>query len=86
MLTTSNDLTFKNDAETVKVGMPENPPKQHRGTSIRYFPVDDAEEVEITPSTGDNRSYVAPTIVGIISLLILGAGLFVIKKIVIDNK
>lgn len=84
LLTTSSDLAFNNDAETVKVNKPENP--EHKGSVIKYFPSDNAEEVEITPSTGDNRNYVLPIAVGMVALVALGAGVFVIKKFVIDNK
>ena len=45
------------------------------------------------PSTGNvtlwyntNMNYLLPTIVGMVSLVILGVGVFVIKKKVIDNK
>lgn len=84
LLTTSNDLTFSNDTEVVKVQKPGN--TQHKGSVIKYFPTDEAEKVEITPSTGDNRSYVIPTIIGITSLVVLGTGIFIIKRKVIDKK
>lgn len=85
LVTTSDDLTFDNDAETVRISKPGNPPGP-KGRPPEYFPEDPSEEVEITPSTGDDRAYVIPTIVGITSLLILSIGIFVIKKTVIDNK
>lgn len=81
LLTTSSDLAFNNDAETVKVNKTEN--AEHKGSAIRYFPSDDAEEVEITPSTGDDRNYVLPVVVGMITLVVLGVGVFAIKKFVI---
>lgn len=84
LLTTSSDLSFNNDAETVKVNKPEN--DQHKGSVIKYFPSDNAEQVEITPSTGDNKNYVLPTVIGMVVLVVLGTGVFVIKKFVIDNK
>ena len=84
LLTTSSDLAFNNDAETVKVNKPDG--SEHKGSVIKYFPSDNAEEVEITPSTGDDRNYVLPIVIGMISLVGLGVGVFVIKKFVINNK
>lgn len=83
LLSTSNDLTFNNDAETVKV---EKPVEKHVGSVIKYFPTDEAEDVQITPSTGDDKSYIIPIIVGISSLIILGLGTFIIKRKIIDKK
>ena len=51
-----------------------------------YPPVVPAEDIIIVPSTGANMNYLLPTIVGMVSLVILGVGVFVIKKKVIDNK
>lgn len=81
LLTTSSDLAFNNDAETVTVNKPNG--SEHKGSVIKYFPSDNAEEVEITPSTGDNRNYVLPIAVGMVALVTLGAGVFIIKKFVI---
>lgn len=100
ILTSSGDLSFENDAETVKIKQtipippppPPTPDPTPGGTPVPPvppvppFPVDTAEEVQITPSTGDDRNYVVPITVGIISLVILGCGIFIIKKKVIDNK
>lgn len=85
LLTTSSDLAFNNDAETVTIKKPETP-KEHKGSVIKYFPKDDAEEVEITQSTGENRNYVLPIFVGIVAIVVLGTGVFVIKRFLIDNK
>ena len=84
LLATSTDLSFSNDTETVKINKPNNP--EHKGSVIKYFPSDSAEKVEITPSTGEDKNYVLPIVVGMISLIGLGTGIFVIKKFIIDNK
>lgn len=104
ILTSSGDMTFKNDAETVeikqKIPIPPPPPTPPEDPPIQIppedpptpippvppFPFDTGEKVEITPSTGDDRNYVVPIAVGITSLVILGCGIFIIKKKVIDNK
>ncbi len=81
LLTSSGDLSFDNDAETVKIEKPSS--SSHRGSIIKYFPTDKSETVMITPSTGDNRNYILPIAVGMIALITLGAGVFAIKKFVI---
>lgn len=97
LMTTSNDNTFSNDAETVKVEKPKGSTStlpdgsvvldnsEHTGSVIKYFPADNAEQVEITPSTGADKDYVVPVIIGVTSLLILSSGVFVIKRKVIDK-
>ena len=84
LLTTSEDLAFNNDAETVTINKPDV--DDHKGSIIKYFPTDDAEEVIITQSTGDDRNYVLPVTVGIMTLIVLGVGIFIIKKSVINKK
>ena len=84
LLTTSEDLAFNNDAETVTINKPDV--DDHKGSIIKYFPTDDAEEVIITQSTGDDRNYVLPVTVGIMALIVLGVGIFIIKKSVINKK
>lgn len=92
ILTTSNDISFDNDVETVVIEKPtENKNadliiKDHIGSIVRYFPTASAAQAQVVPSTGDNREYIIPTIVGIVSLVVLGGGVFIIKKKVIDNK
>ena len=82
LLTSSEDLTFNNDAEVAKITPPGNPPV----VPPEYPPVVPAEDIIIVPSTGANMNYLLPTIVGMVSLVILGVGVFVIKKKVMDNK
>lgn len=82
LLTSAEDLTFNNDAEVAKITPPGNPPV----VPPEYPKVVSAEDIIIVPSTGANMNYLLPTIVGMVSLVILGVGVFVIKKKVIDNK
>ena len=82
LLTSSEDLTFNNDAEVARITPPGNPPV----VPPKYPPVVPAEDIIIVPSTGANMNYLLPIIVGMVSLVILGVGVFVIKKKVIDNK
>ena len=48
------------------------------------FPI--SEEVEVTPSTGANLNYIIPITTVIVILVIIGVGVYFIKKKVIDNK
>ena len=82
LLTSAEDLTFNNDAEVAKITPPGNPPV----VPPEYPKVVSAEDIIIVPSTGANMNYLLPTIVGMVSLVILGVGVFVIKKKAIDNK
>lgn len=108
ILTTSKDLLFNNDAETVKVKKPNEVldngtngdlnddasddnasvdvyrNTQHIGGIVRYFPIDSAEQIEITPSTGDDRNYIVPVVVGITALIVLGVGVVLVKRKIVD--
>lgn len=79
LLTTSSDLSFNNDAETVIIEKPDDA-SEHKGNALRYLPTDNAEEAQVIPSTGENRDFVLPIIIGISSLLILGLGIFAIRR------
>ena len=96
LLTSTEDNTFNNKSEIVKVNKNTNnvfsigsPVKVFETVgkiNQFHFNVSDAEKIIIVPSTGEDKSYVIPTIIGITSLLVLGVGIFVIKKFMIDNK
>lgn len=91
LLTSTDDNTFNNKSEIVEVTKTDT---FNSGTPVKViwnedkfnFNIDNAETVIIIPSTGEDKGYVLPTIIGISSLLVLGVGIFVIKKFVIDNK
>lgn len=82
LLTTDNN-TFDNQAEVVEITKSE---AFNTGTPVKVNWVDDAETVSIIPNTGDNKGYVLPIMIGIITLVVLSAGIVVIKKFVVDNK
>ena len=83
LLSPGTDMTFYNDAEVAKITSNDgkNPPI----VPPTYPPVVHAEDIIIVPSTGANMNYAFPTIVGIVSLVILGIGVFVIKKKIIEK-
>ena len=44
-----------------------------------------AEIVIITPNTGENLNYILPITIGIIACIIIGVGIFYIKKKVLKR-
>lgn len=88
LLTSSDDNTFDNKAEIVEV---TKTPGFNTGTPVKVtwngnkfnFNVSNSERVIIVPNTGENRDYVLPIVIGVTTLIVLGAGAFAIKKFVI---
>ena len=56
------------------------------GTSPNEPDTDESETVIVTPSTGANLEFVMPITIAVIALVILGTGIILIKKKVIDSK
>ena len=94
LLSTSQDMTFKNDSETAKIekqqpgGSPVITTKDtdSDGREFTYITFSSSEDSIIVPSTGDNKGFIVPTIIAITSLAVLGLGTFGIKKFIIDKK
>lgn len=91
LLTSTDDNTFNNKSEITEI---TKKPDFNTGTPIKViwnegkfnFNIDDSEKIIIIPSTGEDKNYALPIIIGISSLILLGVGAFGIKKFVIDNK
>lgn len=94
VLTTAQDKTYSNRADITEVdkkgfdtaGAEEfnlGTPVMVRNNSISY---NDAETVSIIPPTGENKNYKLPISVGIVALVVLGAGILLIKKVVIKTR
>ena len=86
VLNSSDDANFENQAEIVLLSKPGgSKPTQTPGN---YIPnktnqeQDDStsQEIMITPSTGGNRNYYSIIGIGILAFIILGAGIYIIKK------
>lgn len=102
ILTSTDDITFDNKVEAVEITKDDdgnhdavdtpNDSYVNTGSPVKLmenkdnFETTDSETVTIIPSTGENRNYILPITIGVISLVIIGAGIFVIKKKVIGNK
>ena len=93
LLTSTDDNEFNNVAEITTVGKPEEPdipkgtPVKVSGDSggIRHFNKWESQPITIIPSTGENRDYGTPILVGIIIITVLGVGIIIIKKIITDK-
>ncbi len=90
LLTSSEDNTFDNKTEIVDVTRKDGditgtPVKVTWNNGKFFFDTDNAEKTVIIPSTGENRNYVLPTVIGIIAVAIVGVGVFFIKKYVVDR-
>lgn len=86
------ETTLNNQAEIIKVTRPAGK-MFTSSTPGNYVPKlvasesDDArsETSIITPSTGDNKNYTLPIVIGTTALLILGAGIYFIRKKALDK-
>ena len=91
ILTTTDDISLENDLGITNI-------EKIGGRTLklapgRYVPEetlddlsDKAEEIIVTPSTGEDLNFVIPITIGVIALITLGAGVILIKKKVVDNK
>ena len=88
LLTSTDDNEFNNKAEITET---KKNTGFNTGTPVKLsfenksFNVTDSEKVTIVPSTGENKNYVTPIIITITTIAILGVGVFLIKKFVIDK-
>ena len=91
LLASSDDNTFDNKSEIVDITKTDGfsigtPVKVSWDNGKFFFDNDNSETVVIIPSTGENKNYVLPTIIGIVTITILGVGVFLIKKYVVNKK
>ena len=92
LLTSSEDIELGNETEIVKVEKPGGsnitsiPGNYVPGTGPSVESDDGmAEVVIVTPNTGDNMNYILPITIGMITCIILGIGIFHIKKKVLKK-
>ena len=92
LLTSSEDIELGNETEIIKVNKPggsditSTPGNYVPGTGPAIERDDDmAEVVIVTPNTGENLNYIIPLTVGIIAFVIIGIGIIVIKKKVLNK-
>ena len=86
ILSTAEDISLNNETELThldKTGgsKPNSTPGNYvPGTGKTESDDSTAETVIVTPATGANRNFIIPTIVGAIALIVLGGGVFLIKR------
>ena len=93
LLTSTDDNLFNNQSEITEVKKVTHDGSDGRsGTPVKmtwdnstHFNTANSEQITIIPSTGKNKNYVIPTIITITAIVILGVGVFFIKKFVIDK-
>ena len=89
LTSSSDDLTFENDIEIIKL----RGRKSRNSTPGNYNPTtnqiheedDDNVTLTITGPTGSNKQYVVYGVVGISMLIVIGIGIIVIKKKILNK-
>lgn len=85
-LTTTDEISLDNEAEEVTAS--KSGGATLRTTLGNYIPGAGAKEADnsmaettiVTPATGENLNYILPVIIGTTALVVLGAGIILIKK------
>lgn len=91
LLTSTDDNEFNNKVETTetKKGKGDNTGTPVKVTvdkdNLKSFNTSNSERITIMPSTGENKNYVLPIVIGITMIVLLGGGVFLIKKFVIGK-
>lgn len=91
LLTSTDDNEFNNKVETTetKKGKGDNTGTPVKVTvdkdNLKSFNTSNSERISIMPSTGENKNYVLPIVIGITMIVLLGGGVFLIKKFVIGK-
>ena len=80
-LSTTKDIRFENDVEIADVIKSKNTGRSVVSEYSNLY--NRAEWITITPPTGENKDYTSIIIISIASIAILGAGILVIKKVVL---
>ena len=93
LLASSEDNSFDNESEIVEIEKTNTNTFKNIGTPVMlswnedkaFFDNDKSETFVVIPSTGKNKSYAMPIIIGITSLMILGVGTFSIKRFILSK-
>ena len=92
ILSTSEDISIDNETEINRLdktggSKPDETPGSYIPGSGRTEADDNiAETVIVTPSTGQNLSFIIPVAIGVAALVILGVGILLIKRKALGNK
>lgn len=86
LLSTTDEISLNNETEMIELqrdggSKPESIPGNYvPGTGSTESDDDMAETTIVTPSTGENQNYIVPVVIGTTALIILAAGVVIIKK------
>ncbi len=83
LLANSDEIDLNNSVEITKVESNSKGIRRITPRTSRLY--DNAERVMITPPTGENRDYALTIVLGLSTLIILGAGVVLIKKKVLNK-
>ncbi len=82
-LATTGEISLENEAEIKDVTVVQRPGQKIDPSKSQL--VDEAERVTVTPPTGENRDYTTVIIISISALAVLGLGIVIIKKTLLNK-
>ncbi len=84
ILSNTEEIDLNNDVEITDITR-----EQETGTVPKIVTshiYDRAEVVTVTPPTGENQNYMLPIIIAVTACIVLGGGVFIIKKKILSDK
>ena len=78
ILSNSDEIDLNNDAEIAEITRSKETGRIPKVVTSHVY--DRGEMVTVTPPTGENKNNIIPIIIGVTSLIILGAGIIIIRK------
>lgn len=82
-LAATGEISLENEAEIKDVTVVQRPGQKIDPSKSQL--VDEAERVTVTPPTGENRDYTTVIIISISALAVLGLGIVIIKKTLLNK-
>lgn len=86
LLSTTDEISLNNETEMIEIqrnggSKPESIPGNYvPGAGLTEADDSMAETTIVTPNTGENQNYIVPVMIGATALIILAAGVIIIKK------
>lgn len=82
VLANTDEIDLNNDTEITEIKRVQQTGRIPDVVTSHTY--DRGETVTVTPPTGENQNYILPIIIGVTALIVLGAGVIIIKKKVIE--
>ena len=86
LLSTTDEISLNNETEMIEIqrnggSKPESIPGNYvPGAGLTEADDSMAETTIVPPNTGENQNYIVPVMIGATALIILAAGVIIIKK------